>query len=211
MTYDHRLDAVCSGFPCAALRHPKLGIWTGYIAVHAGHPWHRAEADDLLVRIPGVEITYAGESGRRITPRDAQEGGWVLGFDLGHARDADPTEEPTEALQKCEALAKAAAVATPLDVAPVKHAAVELADSNAPADAIPKADGGLHDRIINIMSRILAAQGFAPDTMGADVPGGYFWAKFATHDEARLAAEALRRSHALECKTPTLLHLQVRL
>lgn len=109
MLNDERISGVHAGFACVLILHPKFGIWTGYVAVPAGHPWHGRDADDVRVR--GVEITYSAAAWQRISPDQAQPTDWVFGFDSGHLGDEGCETDTERAKLRCEILATAAALA----------------------------------------------------------------------------------------------------
>lgn len=74
-----------SGEMCYAVKHTKLGIWCGYVAIPQGHPWHGVDYDDIDADVHGG-LTYASNH----KPLHEPDGNWWIGFDCGHAPDKIP-------------------------------------------------------------------------------------------------------------------------
>lgn len=96
--WDDEPDDACwidegSGYRCAIRRHPVLGHLCGYVALPPEHPWHGCSSSTYDVGQPHGGITY--EHSAEVFLADSAYDGWpsdlwVVGFDCGHSRDAQP-------------------------------------------------------------------------------------------------------------------------
>lgn len=81
-----------TGYPCVAVRHPRMGHWCGYVGVPDGHPMHGASYSDAYESgedtEPVEEWTYGGEQpgGQEEDDRASR---W-FGFDFAHCYDLVP-------------------------------------------------------------------------------------------------------------------------
>ncbi len=75
-------------FDWVVIKNPMLGFRCGYVRVSPGHPWHGQGHDDVSAEVHGG-LTFAEAD---LPCTNATEGkpdnGWWLGFDCGHAWDA---------------------------------------------------------------------------------------------------------------------------
>jgi hypothetical protein len=82
------------GFPCLAVRHPRMGQWCGYVAVPPGHPYYEKPCDECADIDVHGGLTYADHCNRHIchVPAPGEpDDVWWLGFDCAHAGDVIPS------------------------------------------------------------------------------------------------------------------------
>jgi hypothetical protein len=106
-----------SGYVCTMKRNPETGVWCGYVAVPAGHPWYGLARTESVT--PVVELEFTARTGpfdllgEAFTPKrpvgqigltlavDVHGGvtyagkpsdneDWTFGFDCQHAGDVMP-------------------------------------------------------------------------------------------------------------------------
>ncbi len=89
------LDFAFGDVRCRIVRHPRLGMLNGYVAIPPSHPWYGKSYDDLDPdEGDGVEVhgglTFAGTFDEATYATADGQPLWWVGFDTGHAGDYQP-------------------------------------------------------------------------------------------------------------------------